>query len=285
MASVAPNPAKRLTGTCKCWKMDKGYGFIQGSDGQDYFVLQTEIKSAGFRSLAVGEQLEFERKESGRGGRPLAGNVTGPGGTNVQGDPRAAPGACFKFLRGSCTHGESCLYLHIGGGATQANLTTPDPTTQALQYIYNPAAYVQQTAAAQTAYAQPQMAYATAQGGLVYAQPQYAAQNLVYASAAGQQQVVAAPTYMVNPAAATTVQPQLDLLQKYTQAATAAVATDPNAAQPQTTSHQAVSYAQPLQQQTVPTGQQPAYASVGYSKADYSRPSEGAQSVRYNPLG
>ncbi|MCY3810042.1 MAG: cold shock domain-containing protein [Gemmatimonadetes bacterium] len=52
----------------------KGYGFISQSSGEDVFVHHSEIQSEGFRTLAEGEEVEFELRETERGLQ--AANVT-----------------------------------------------------------------------------------------------------------------------------------------------------------------------------------------------------------------
>merc|ERR1719266_2546981 len=83
-----------MKGTCKKFDSAKGYGFIEGEDGTEYFVHQTQIKAEGFRSLAVGESLEFD-VVTGDNGRTQAHNVTGPGGTNVKGEQRGGGGGGY----------------------------------------------------------------------------------------------------------------------------------------------------------------------------------------------
>jgi cold shock CspA family protein len=65
----------------------KGFGFIVPDDeGPDVFVHQSEIQSEGFRSLADGENVEFEPEEDSSG-RVKATKVSGPGGAQVEGAP------------------------------------------------------------------------------------------------------------------------------------------------------------------------------------------------------
>lgn len=63
-----------LKGTVKWFNDSKGFGFITPSDGgKDVFVHHTAIKATGFRSLAEGQQVTFELKQTPKG--PSAENV------------------------------------------------------------------------------------------------------------------------------------------------------------------------------------------------------------------
>jgi CspA family cold shock protein len=49
------------TGTVKFFNMDRGYGFIQPSDGSsDVFVHISAVQRAGHANLAEGQKLSFE---------------------------------------------------------------------------------------------------------------------------------------------------------------------------------------------------------------------------------
>jgi CspA family cold shock protein len=48
------------TGTVKFFNNEKGYGFISRDEGDDVFVHYTGIDGSGYRSLEVGQQVEFE---------------------------------------------------------------------------------------------------------------------------------------------------------------------------------------------------------------------------------
>jgi cold shock CspA family protein len=67
---------------------DKGFGFINGEDGESYFVHFSGIVKDGFKSLADGEEVEFDVENDPRSGKPRAVNVTGPGGSQPKGAPR-----------------------------------------------------------------------------------------------------------------------------------------------------------------------------------------------------
>lgn len=60
-------------GIVKKWFDQKGYGFISQDDGTDVFVHYADIQGGGYRSLDVGDKVEFEIIQSGKG--PKAQNV------------------------------------------------------------------------------------------------------------------------------------------------------------------------------------------------------------------
>merc|ERR1712032_1481278 len=85
---------ERLSGVCKWFNSEKGYGFITPSDnGNDVFVHQSGINCDGFRSIAEAAQVEYEIIEEN--GRLKAVNVTGPNGSPIEKDqsrPRPSGG-------------------------------------------------------------------------------------------------------------------------------------------------------------------------------------------------
>jgi cold shock protein len=58
---------ERETGTVKWFNDKKGYGFISRTSGDDVFVHHSAIIAEGFRSLAEGDQVEFEIKQDQKG--------------------------------------------------------------------------------------------------------------------------------------------------------------------------------------------------------------------------
>jgi CspA family cold shock protein len=62
------------TGTVKWFNESKGFGFITPSDGgKDLFVHFSAIASEGFRTLAEGQQVNYNAEEGPKG--PQATNV------------------------------------------------------------------------------------------------------------------------------------------------------------------------------------------------------------------
>lgn len=65
-----------MQGTVKWFKNDKGYGFIAGEDGNDYFVHYGDILMEGHRTLAGGQSVRFE---AGNGPKGLKATAVMPG--------------------------------------------------------------------------------------------------------------------------------------------------------------------------------------------------------------
>jgi len=71
----------RLTGKVKWFNENKGYGFILQDNGKDVFVHYSEIREEGYRTLAEGEEVEFEVTDSPKG--PQAKDVVRNTGSNA----------------------------------------------------------------------------------------------------------------------------------------------------------------------------------------------------------
>ena len=57
-----------VTGVVKWFNNDKGYGFITPDDGgKDVFVHFSSIQGEGHRSLAEGQQVEYETAQGKKG--------------------------------------------------------------------------------------------------------------------------------------------------------------------------------------------------------------------------
>lgn len=61
-------------GKVKWFSDAKGYGFIEREEGEDVFVHFSAITGEGFRTLAEGQEVEFDVVQGQKG--PQAENVT-----------------------------------------------------------------------------------------------------------------------------------------------------------------------------------------------------------------
>lgn len=63
-------------GTVKFYNDQKGYGFIQPSDGsKDVFVHATALERAGMNGLREGQQVSFDTQEDRKTGKIAVGNI------------------------------------------------------------------------------------------------------------------------------------------------------------------------------------------------------------------
>ena len=56
-------------GTVKWFNEKKGFGFIQQEGGPDVFVHFSAIKGEGFKTLAEGQEVEFEIIQDAKGAK------------------------------------------------------------------------------------------------------------------------------------------------------------------------------------------------------------------------
>ena len=64
------------TGTVKFFNTQKGFGFIQPSDGgKDVFVHISAVERSGMRGLAEGQKISYELETDRRTGKQSAGNL------------------------------------------------------------------------------------------------------------------------------------------------------------------------------------------------------------------
>lgn len=54
-------------GTVKWFNEGKGFGFISGENGDDFFVHYSEIQGKGFKTLREGDKVTFESAQSPKG--------------------------------------------------------------------------------------------------------------------------------------------------------------------------------------------------------------------------
>lgn len=66
---------KRLSGTVKWFNAVRGFGFITGDDGKDYFVHFSQIQMEGFKKLHADQKVEFSVGADGKD-RKIAVNVS-----------------------------------------------------------------------------------------------------------------------------------------------------------------------------------------------------------------
>ena len=62
-----------MKGTVKWFNADKGYGFITGEDGKDYFAHYSQIQVEGYKALEQGQSVTFDVVEGPKG--PNAANI------------------------------------------------------------------------------------------------------------------------------------------------------------------------------------------------------------------
>jgi CspA family cold shock protein len=58
-------------GTVKWFNDAKGFGFIETETGSDIFVHHTSIQGEGYRSLADGQEVQFEVEKGPKGDKAV----------------------------------------------------------------------------------------------------------------------------------------------------------------------------------------------------------------------
>jgi CspA family cold shock protein len=58
-------------GTVKWFNDQKGFGFITGNNGSDYFVHHSSIIGNGFKTLREGAEVKFEIENGDKGPRAV----------------------------------------------------------------------------------------------------------------------------------------------------------------------------------------------------------------------
>ncbi len=58
-----------MTGVIKTLNIDKGYGFIKGEDGKEYFMHRSALKNAKWQEVGEGQEVTFEDAEGAKGPR------------------------------------------------------------------------------------------------------------------------------------------------------------------------------------------------------------------------
>ena len=61
-----------ISGTIKMWRDTEGWGFIEGDDGEDYFLNVANVRKG--QSIRVNSRVKFDVNQGQRG--PEAENVT-----------------------------------------------------------------------------------------------------------------------------------------------------------------------------------------------------------------
>ena len=61
-----------ISGTIKMWKETEGWGFIEGDDGEDYFINIANVRKG--QTIRVNSRVKFDISQGQRG--PEAENVT-----------------------------------------------------------------------------------------------------------------------------------------------------------------------------------------------------------------
>jgi CspA family cold shock protein len=66
------------TGTVRKLVRERGFGFIQGSDGAELFFHRSALQGQGFDALAEGQAVEFDVEKGEKGPRAANMKVSAP---------------------------------------------------------------------------------------------------------------------------------------------------------------------------------------------------------------
>ena len=61
-----------ISGIIKSWNLSKGWGFIEGDDGEDYFLHVSKVRTG--QTISVNLRVKFDASQGQQG--PEAENVT-----------------------------------------------------------------------------------------------------------------------------------------------------------------------------------------------------------------
>ena len=75
-------------GYVKWFNDNKGYGFIEQENGSDVFVHFSVIEGEGYKSLAEGQQVEFEVTDGPKGPQAVKVRKIGGSGSSGKGEDR-----------------------------------------------------------------------------------------------------------------------------------------------------------------------------------------------------
>jgi cold shock protein len=75
LSQIRSNRMAVTNGKVKWFNEKKGFGFIEHAGGADVFVHFSAISGSGFKTLAEGQEVEFEITQGQKG--PQASNVVG----------------------------------------------------------------------------------------------------------------------------------------------------------------------------------------------------------------
>jgi len=126
---------RRIVGNCKWFDGVRGFGFIGGTDGQEYFVHQSSIKSTGWRNLEVNQRVEFEVIRDND--RLKAVNVSAPGGKPVKCERKKNQNVCFAYKNGTCPYGANCKFSHTPTGTRNPSVARNMPSGGTNRYRRN----------------------------------------------------------------------------------------------------------------------------------------------------